>query len=83
MFDWRADCFCWVEVGATFLKVMAQLTSSPAKTVWPCHWMKTRMLLRPSRDMVGSGMVGEEHKGDWSYVDVAFLVWSICDGFSC
>jgi hypothetical protein len=32
---------------------MVHLTSSPAKTVWSCQWMKTRMLpLLPSGDMV-------------------------------
>jgi len=29
---------------ATFLNVIVHLTSSPAKTVWSCQRMKTRML---------------------------------------
>lgn len=39
-------------VGATFLKVILHLTSSPAKTVWPYQRMKTLMLPGPSGDMV-------------------------------
>lgn len=60
---WRSPCaFCCscgdvrccdrFVVAATFLKVTVHFTSSPAKTVWSCHWMKTRMLLWTSGGMV-------------------------------
>lgn len=50
---WAAvGVFSWVAVGATFLKVMRHLTSSPAKTVWSSHLMKTRMLVEASGDMM-------------------------------
>lgn len=34
---------CWLGVGATFLKVMVHLTSSPENTVGSCQRTKTRM----------------------------------------